>query len=154
MDKIASTHFDIDLLKNIEAEKSLLGLLLNDNSKLEELSDYLNENFFFLKEHQTIFKATKTLIDRGKTADPTTLKNYFEANKQLDEIGGDAYLFTLTDDVNLFVNPADYVNVLHALLPLLFRMFFQLFHFHLPRKFYEERQNQQGLLHYPMRQKL
>ena len=68
---------------NIEAEAGLLGALLVDNRALERTSDFLKADHFFAPAHQRIFTAISKLIERGQTANPVTLKAYFEQDSDL-----------------------------------------------------------------------
>ena len=60
------------LPNNIEAEQALLGAILEDNRVLENFSDYLKPNHFFVPVHQRIFDAILKIIDRGQNADVRT----------------------------------------------------------------------------------
>ena len=63
---------------NQEAEQGLLGALLVDNRAVEKVGDFLKAVHFFMPAHQRIYDAIIKMIDRGQTASPVTLKNYFE----------------------------------------------------------------------------
>ena len=77
---------------NMEAEQGLLGVLLVDNRAVEKLGDHLHADHFFMPAHQRIFSAIRTMIDRGQNASPVTLKNYFEQDDDLKDVGGAEYL--------------------------------------------------------------
>ena len=66
---------------NQEAEQGLLGALLVDNRGIEKMGDHVRAEHFFMPAHQRIFTAIQKLIDRGQTASPVTLKNYFESDE-------------------------------------------------------------------------
>ena len=82
--------------KNIEAEQTILGSILANNEIFDEITDQLNEDYFFDPIHQKIFKIISNLISKGLLANPVTIKNFFNSKKELIEIGGIDYLIKLT----------------------------------------------------------
>ena len=117
----AATNGDEDatlyriLPHNMEAEQGLLGALLVDNRGLEKVGDYLHADHFFMPAHQRIFSAIQTLADRGQTASPVTLKNYFEKDEDLGDVGGSEYLADLAGSVVNIINVADYASTIYDL---------------------------------------
>jgi replicative DNA helicase len=103
------------LPQNLEAEQALLGALLVDNRAMERVGDILEAAHFFAPQHQRIFSAIQTLIERGQTADPVTLKSYFETDTGLDEVGGAQYLTDLAAGTISIINSGDYANALYDL---------------------------------------
>ena len=100
---------------NLEAEQGLLGALLIDNRGLEKISDFLKSEHFFVPAHQRIYTSIMTLIDRGQTASPVTLKNYFEKDEELKDVGGSEYLADLAANVISVVNTEDYAKSIYDL---------------------------------------
>ena len=100
---------------NDEAEMALLGAILHNNRAFERVIDFLRPEHFASRVHGRIFEAITKLIDRGKVADPITLKQYFEADSDLSEIGGYAYLMRLAGSVASIVNAEDYGRAVHDL---------------------------------------
>lgn len=100
---------------NQEAEQGLLGALLIDNRGMEKVGDFLRENHFFMPAHQRIFHSIVTLIERGQTASPVTLKNYFEKDEDLADIGGAEYLADLAAGVASVINIEDYAKAIYDL---------------------------------------
>ncbi len=100
---------------NLEAEQNLLGALLIDNRALEKVGDFLRSTHFFMPAHQRIFESILTLVDRGQSASPVTLKNYFEKDEDLSEVGGAEYLADLAASVVSVVNAADYGRTVYDL---------------------------------------
>src|SRR5215831_10575350 len=72
---------------NDEAEMALLGAILHNNRAYERVADFLRPEHFSSRVHGRIFEAIWRLIDRGQIADPITLKQYFEADADLAEVG-------------------------------------------------------------------
>lgn len=77
---------------NIDAEQALLGSILFDNEVFNRLGDYLRGEHFYDPVHQRIFDVISGLIQRGSLADAVVLKNRFEQDEGLAEIGGVEYL--------------------------------------------------------------
>lgn len=100
---------------NQDAEQGLLGALLIDNRAYEKVGDFLRANHFFVPAHQRIYQTIITLIDRGQTASPVTLKNYFEKDEDLEDVGGAAYLAQLASSVISVVNIEDYARQVYDL---------------------------------------
>lgn len=103
------------LPQNLEAEQGLLGTLLIDNRAYEKIGDYLKPIHFFAPAHQRIYQAIQTLIDRGQTASPVTLKSYFEKDADLEQVGGAAYLVDLASSVISVLNIEDYARTIYDL---------------------------------------
>ncbi|MEL0247159.1 MAG: replicative DNA helicase [Alphaproteobacteria bacterium] len=84
------------LPKNIEAEQTILGSILENNELFDEITDEINEGHFHDAIHQKIYKIISNLISKGLLANPITIKNFFNSNQELTEIGGLEYLLKLT----------------------------------------------------------
>ncbi len=100
---------------NLEAEQALLSALLANNLALERVGDFLRSEHFADGAHQRIFEACHRLIDRGQTANAVTLKNYFERDQGLAEVGGAAYLARLQAASVGIINVTDYGRLIHDL---------------------------------------
>jgi replicative DNA helicase len=100
---------------NLEAEQGLLGALLVDNRALEKIGDFLRDRHFFMPAHQRIYASILTLTERGQTASPVTLKNYFEKDEDLKDVGGAAYLADLAGGVISVINIHDYARTVYEL---------------------------------------
>jgi len=100
---------------NLEAEQGLLGVLLIDNRAMEKVVDFLKAEHFYAPAHQRIYQAIHVMIDRGQTASPVTLKNYFEKDADLEKVGGAGYLVDLAASVVGIVNAADYGHTVYEL---------------------------------------
>lgn len=101
------------LPKNIEAEQALLGALLANNKTFEKISEFLRPEHFADPIHSKIFDVISKLITRGHVADTITLKNYFEQNGSLDEVGGYKYLIKLADSVTPLTNAEYYAQFIY-----------------------------------------
>ena len=85
-----------ELPNNIEAEQAVIGSILISNDIFDEVSPIINHSKFYDPVHQKIFLAIENLISKGMLANPITLKNYFENDKNLAELEGHEYLVKIT----------------------------------------------------------
>ncbi len=83
-----------ELPNNIEAEQSVIGSILLSNEIFDEINILISSKNFYDPMHQKIFYAIEKLIYSGMLANPITLKNYFENEK--DELNVPEYLVKIT----------------------------------------------------------
>ncbi len=83
-----------ELPNNIEAEQSVIGSILVNNEIFDEINTIISNVNFYDPMHQKIFSSIENLIYKGMLANPITLKNYFENEK--DEINIPEYLVKIT----------------------------------------------------------
>ena len=83
-----------ELPNNIEAEQSVIGSILLSNEIFDEINTIISSKNFYDPMHQKIFSAIESLIFKGMLANPITLKNYFENEK--DDINVPEYLVKIT----------------------------------------------------------
>lgn len=100
---------------NIQAEQSVLGAILVNNDALNRVAEYLTPELFYEPVHQRIYDAILKIIDRGLVATPVTLKNYFDKDKALVDIGGAEYLARLAGRATAIINLEAYGKVIYDL---------------------------------------
>ncbi len=83
-----------ELPNNIEAEQAVIGSILVTNEIFDEISTIISSINFYDPMHQKIFSAIENLIYKGMLANPITLKNYFENEK--DDLNVPEYLVKIT----------------------------------------------------------
>ncbi len=83
-----------ELPNNIEAEQSVIGSVLLSNEIFDDINVLIRSKNFYDPMHQKIFSAIEKLIYSGMLANPITLKNYFENEK--DELNVPDYLVKIT----------------------------------------------------------
>ena len=83
-----------ELPNNIEAEQAVIGSILVSNEIFDEISTIISNINFYDPMHQKIFNAVENLIYKGMLANPITLKNYFEDEK--DDLNVPEYLVKIT----------------------------------------------------------
>jgi replicative DNA helicase len=105
----------VDALKipphSIEAEQSVLGGLLLDNSAWERVGDALTGSDFYRRDHRLIFEAISALCEEANPADVVTVSEHLEKSGTLDAAGGLAYLGTLANNTPGAANIAAYANI-------------------------------------------
>lgn len=101
------------LPQNLEAEQALLGAILANNKAYEKVSEYLRPHHFADSIHAKIFEVISKLIQRGHIADVITLKNYFEQEGSLNEVGGHKYLIKLADSSSPLTNVEYYAQFIY-----------------------------------------
>ena len=99
--------------QNLEAEQALLGAILANNKAFENISDYLKANHFADATHAKIYEVISKLISRGHVADTITLKNYFEQEGTLNDVGGYKYLIKLVESSSPLTNPEFYAQYIY-----------------------------------------
>ena len=72
---------------NLEAEQSLLGSILVNNDIIDEVSTLVSSNIFYDPAHVKIYEVIESLNNKGMIANPITLKNFFEKDNMLNEVG-------------------------------------------------------------------
>jgi replicative DNA helicase len=100
---------------NTEAEQALLGALLVNNSAFHRVAEFLEAQHFAEAVHGRIFAAVAKLVERGQIANPVTLKNFFDQDVALQEIGGAQYLVRLATSVVTIINAEDYGRTIRDL---------------------------------------
>jgi replicative DNA helicase len=69
---------ETDWAWSAEAEQSLLGALLLDNTAFDQVGDLVTDEDFYAGDHRRIFRAIAKLIDAAKVADLVTVGEYLE----------------------------------------------------------------------------
>jgi replicative DNA helicase len=103
------------LPSNIEAEQSLIGSVLVNNDIIDEISNIVNAGKFFDPIHRKIYDVIESLNNKGMIANPITLKNYFENDSGLSEVGGADYLVKLTRFSSSIKQAIDYSKIIHEM---------------------------------------
>jgi len=100
---------------NIEAESALIGSILVSNEIFDEISTRVDSQKFYDPIHKKIYETIEMLINKGLLANPITLKNYFENNEGLKELGGQEYLIKITKFSTSVKQAIDYANIVHEM---------------------------------------
>src|SRR6267143_1588819 len=100
---------------NIEAEQALLGAILVNNTAHSRVAEFLMPEHFGNAVHGRIYAAIGRLVERGQIANPVTLKNLFDQDGALAEIGGAQYLARLAESAVTIINAEHYGRTIHDL---------------------------------------
>jgi replicative DNA helicase len=85
--------------QNLDAEMSLLGAVLIDEETLADISEHVTPKDFYDKRHGIVYGAMMRLYEKHKPVDLLTLTEELSRKKELETIGGSAYLTELTNYV-------------------------------------------------------
>jgi len=97
MATLPNPAFDTGLPTNVEAEKTILGAILLDNSAHSEAAEKIEADDFSLDSHRRIFLRMTELMNEQRAVDIVTLAAELDRYKERDAIGGVAYLASLTE---------------------------------------------------------
>ena len=100
---------------NLEAEQALLGSILVNNDIIDEISTLVTSNIFYDPAHVKIFEVIESLNNKGMIANPITLKNFFEKDNMLIDVGGTEYLVKLTRFSGSVKQAVDYAKIIHEM---------------------------------------
>jgi len=100
---------------NFDAEMTLLGTLLANNTAFDKVGDFLLPEHFADPAHQKIFAALKRVVESGGTADARTLKHVLSQEESLAELGGVQYLAELAANALTIIDPKHYGQLVYDL---------------------------------------
>lgn len=96
---------------NIDAERSVLGAMLQDSSAATLSFELLSPGDFYSPEHKEIFDAMKTLHVSGSPIDVMTVSNELSRRGTLEGVGGASYLLQAFRFVPTTANTRTYVEI-------------------------------------------
>ncbi len=105
------SSLDAGLPANIDAEKTILGAILLDNSAHSEAAERLEADDFSLDSHRRIFLRMTELMNEQRAVDIVTLSNELARAKEIESIGGVAYLASLTEGLPMRPVIEDYIRI-------------------------------------------
>ena len=97
MASVPNLTLDGGLPANVDAEKTILGAILLDNAAHAEAAEKLAPDDFSLDSHRRIYQRMSELIDAQRTVDIVTLSHELQRYKEIETVGGVAYLASLTE---------------------------------------------------------
>ncbi|MFZ9098670.1 MAG: DnaB-like helicase N-terminal domain-containing protein, partial [Burkholderiaceae bacterium] len=95
-----------------EAESSVLGGLLLDNSAWDRMGDVVRAEDFYRHDHRLIFESIETLVNAAKPADVITVHEHLQMLGKADETGGLTYLNELAQYVPSASNIRRYAEII------------------------------------------
>ena len=96
---------------SIEAEQSVIGGLLPDPNRLDEVLEIAQADDFYNIDNRIIFSATCDMGATGKTVDVITLSERLNDNGELERIGGIGYLVELAYNTPSAANVKSYAHI-------------------------------------------
>jgi replicative DNA helicase len=111
MATVPDLTLEAGLPANLDAEKTILGAILLDNAAHAEAAEALKSDDFSLDSHRRIFLRMSELIDTGRAVDIVTLANELARYKEVESVGGVAYLASLTEGLPRRPVIEDYVRI-------------------------------------------
>jgi replicative DNA helicase len=103
--------FERGLPASIDAERSILGAILLENHAYNEAAEKLKADDFALDSHRRIFSRMAELIDAGRAVDIVTLSEELAKRKEVEAVGGVAYLASLTEGLPRRISIEEYVRI-------------------------------------------
>jgi replicative DNA helicase len=99
---------------SVEAEQSVLGGLLLDNTAWDKIAGVLREEDFYRYDHRLIFQRIQRLIDQAKPADVITVNDALKSLGKADEVGGLVYLNALAQNTPSAANIRRYADIVRG----------------------------------------
>ena len=97
--------------QNIEAEQSVLGSLMLDKDAILKIVDFMQVKDFYRVTHQKIYRAMIDLFEKREPVDILSASNRLRETKELEGIGGQAYLAELVNSVPTASSVAYYAKI-------------------------------------------
>ena len=105
------SYSGVPLPQSLEAERSVLGALLQDGKAVSMAMEMLREDDFYSPVHQAIFAAVRSLAQQSMAVDLITANDELARRGTLDGIGGTEYLVRLMEDVPATSNVQYYISI-------------------------------------------
>jgi replicative DNA helicase len=96
---------------SIEAEQSVIGGLMLDNSAFERVADLIGENDFYRYDHRLIWSQVSKLIEKSHPADVLTVFEALKSSGKVEDSGGLQYLNQLAQEVPSAANIRRYAEI-------------------------------------------
>lgn len=96
---------------SLDAERSVLGGLMLENRAWDLIVDRIKESDFYRHEHRLIFRVMARLVAQNKPIDVLTVSEGLRETHELDDVGGDVYLFELSNNTPSAANVAAYADI-------------------------------------------
>jgi len=94
-----------------EAEQSVLGGLMLENSAWDQVADRIGVEDFYRHDHRLIYSAIQSIADKGKPLDVVTVSERLDAEGKLEDAGGLAYLGELARNTPSAANILAYAGI-------------------------------------------
>jgi replicative DNA helicase len=111
MASLAQLAVSDGLPSSIHTEVAILGAMLLDGVAISDATAKLRSEDFSLDSHQRIYRCLIDLMAVGHAVDLTTARAELERRRELDSIGGPAYLSYLTEGIPRNLSIESYVRI-------------------------------------------
>src|SRR5499427_2183229 len=110
---MATTDYSLDraLPASADAERAILGAILLDNSTYPQAAEHLLADDFSLDSHRRIYLRMMELAESSRAIDFVTLTEQLGQHKEIEAVGGVAYVTSLTDGLPRVKNIEHYVRI-------------------------------------------
>ncbi|MFQ5455444.1 MAG: replicative DNA helicase [Nitrospirota bacterium] len=110
-----STDISITKLppQNLDAEQSVLGSILLDNTALYKSLEIIREEDFYSTAHRLIFSAMVDLSEKNEAVDLITLTEHLKKKNELEGVGGASYLTLLSNSIPTAANVKFHSRIVH-----------------------------------------
>src|SRR5579872_5604993 len=110
---MATTDYSLDrgLPASLDAERAVLGAILLDNLTYSQAAEHLLADDFSLDSHRRIYLRMMELAETGRPIDFVTLTEQLGQHKEIEAVGGVAYVTSLTDGLPRVKNIEQYVRI-------------------------------------------
>jgi replicative DNA helicase len=102
-------------LMNIDVEQALLGAAMTRNEIFDMVGSSLEPGHFSEPVHARIYEVSLALLRQGVPVTAITLKQWFERDESLQQIGGIEYLISLMRGTVTLVNAPQYAKLIRDL---------------------------------------
>lgn len=96
---------------SIDAEQSVLGGLMLDNRAWDQIIDRIRESDFYRHDHRLIFRAISRLVEKENPIDVLTISEALRERNELEQVGGEVYLFELANNTPSAANIGAYADI-------------------------------------------
>ncbi len=111
MATLSALSLDAGMPANLDAEKTILGAILLDNAAHSEAAEKIEPDDFSLDSHRRIFLRMTELMNSQRAVDIVTLAHELSRNKEIEAVGGVAYLASLTEGLPIRPVIEDYIRI-------------------------------------------
>jgi replicative DNA helicase len=103
---------DAGLPASVDSERTILGAILLDDQAIKEAAKVINADDFSLDSHRRIFLRMAEIAQAGSAIDIVTLSHELAKNKEVESIGGVAYLASLTEGLPRRPVIGEYIRII------------------------------------------
>lgn len=99
---------------SLDAEQSVLGGLMLDNERYDDIADLLSATDFYQRTHQDVYAAIAEMLSRGLACDLVTLSENLKGKALLEQVGGLSYLGSLANETPGSSNVVTYAEIVRS----------------------------------------